>query len=300
MDGNTHPSNADLAAMLERVADLLEFQGANPFRVRSYRYAASTIRESRRSIESICRESGEEGLRELPGIGVRLAAALHEVIETGHLRLLERLESEVSPEEVFCQLPGVGSTLARRIHEELGVHTLEGIEVAAQNGRLEAVEGIGRRKAAGIADALAGILSRSARRHARRRAVDLRHEPPVELLLDLDAEYRREAAADRLRRIAPRRFNPEHRAWLPIMEVTREGWEFTLLFSNTARAHELERTDDWVVIYYHRDHDEGQCTLVTAQAGPLRGLRVVRGREPECVAHYGARPSGKAIGSRNE
>jgi putative hydrolase len=59
------------------------------------------------------------------------------------------------------------------------------------------------------------------------------------------------------------------------------------MFSNTARAHELRKTQDWVVIYYYDDHQqEGQHTLVTETHGPLQGQRVVRGREAECRRYY--------------
>ena len=78
------------------------------------------------------------------------------------------------------------------------------------------------------------------------------------------------------------------RAWLPVLHVEKEGWYFTALFSNTARAHELGKTRDWVVIYYERDGEEDQCTVVTERSGALRGRRVVRGREDEC-ARLGAR-----------
>ena len=87
--------------------------------------------------------------------------------------------------------------------------------------------------------------------------------------------------------IAPKRFNPEGKSWLPVMHITRHGWHFTVLFSNTARAHELERTHDWVVIYFYDDqHHEGQHTVVTETRGPLTGQRVVRGREAECGEYY--------------
>jgi hypothetical protein len=108
-------------------------------------------------------------------------------------------------------------------------------------------------------------------------------------LLHVDAEYRRKAANNELCTITPRRFNPEHRSWLPILHAERDGWTLTALFSNTARAHELGTTDDWVIIYYERDGDEGQSTVVTERRGALVGRRVVRGREAECLAHY--RPS---------
>ncbi|NNL66915.1 MAG: DNA-binding protein, partial [Myxococcales bacterium] len=108
-----------------------------------------------------------------------------------------------------------------------------------------------------------------------------RDRPPVALLLDMDSEYRRRAEAGELRRIAPRRFNPGGKAWLPVLHCERDGWSFNALFSNTARAHELGRTHDWVVIYWERDGHEDQCTVVTERSGPRAGRRVVRGREDE-------------------
>jgi putative hydrolase len=113
-------------------------------------------------------------------------------------------------------------------------------------------------------------------------------EPPVEMLLDVDREYRDAAAAGRLPRIAPRRFNPTGEAWLPILHTERDHWHFTALFSNTFRAHALERTRDWVVVYFHADtRPEGQRTIVTETSGALEGRRVVRGRESECEVSYG-------------
>jgi hypothetical protein len=120
----------------------------------------------------------------------------------------------------------------------------------------------------------------SNRRTVRRGFAD---SPSVDLLLDVDAEYRRKAAAGTLPKIAPKRFNPERIAWLPILHTQRDKWHFTALFSNTARAHELGRTGDWVVLYYDDDdHQEGQNTVVTETKGAMSGKRVVRGREAEC------------------
>jgi DNA polymerase (family X) len=107
------------------------------------------------------------------------------------------------------------------------------------------------------------------------------------MLLDVDAEYRRRAAAGELPRIAPRRFNPQGEAWLPILHCERGEWHFSVLYSNTAAAHRLGRTRDWVVVYcYDGDHQEGQHTVVTETRGGLRGKRVVRGRELQCRDHY--------------
>jgi putative hydrolase len=102
-----------------------------------------------------------------------------------------------------------------------------------------------------------------------------------------DREYRAKAAADKLKKIAPKRFNPNGAAWLPILHSDRGRWHFTALFSNTARAHELDKVRDWVVLYFHSDSGgEAQRTIVTETRGVLAGQRVVRGRERECLPVY--------------
>jgi len=113
--------------------------------------------------------------------------------------------------------------------------------------------------------------------------------PDAGLLLEIDREYREKARAGQLRRIAPRRMNPEGDAWLPVLNTRFGPWHFTALFSNTERAHELHRTSDWVVIYFSdSEGEDGQATVVTERRGALTGRRVVRGREPECARHYAA------------
>ncbi len=108
--------------------------------------------------------------------------------------------------------------------------------------------------------------------------------PEQQILLAIDADYRRAAASNELRKIAPKRFNPRREAWLPVMHGMRDGWRFSALYSNTALAHQLGRTHDWVVIYYRRgDEAEEHATVVTEHRGAARGQRVVRGRETESV-----------------
>jgi len=141
------------------------------------------------------------------------------------------------------------------------------------------VPGIGPRRAAAIRASLTAMLDRLRRRP--RIAGPAQNEPPVELLLEMDREYREQAAAGKLPTITPKRFNPDGKSWLPILHADRQGWHFTALFSNTQRAHELHMTKDWVVIYFYdgEHHVEGQRTVVTETRGPLVGQRVVRGRE---------------------
>jgi putative hydrolase len=108
----------------------------------------------------------------------------------------------------------------------------------------------------------------------------------VGLILKIDDQYRSKAAKGELKTIAPRRFNIEKKASLPILHVDEEDWLFTAMYSNSARAHELGKTKDWVIIYYERDGDENQCTVVTERSGILKGWRVIRGRESECLSYY--------------
>lgn len=277
--------NRRIADRLREAADLLEVQGANPFRVRAYRDAAATLETLDRDVGEILDEEGIEGLERLPRIGRSLAAAIAEMVRTGRWAQLERLRGAVDPVGLFASIPGIGPELAKRIWETLGVDTLEELELAAHDGRLQQVRGIGPERAAMLRAVLAEMLARTRRRPRR----EPRDEPDVATLLDVDAEYREKAEAGRLPKIAPRRFNPTGEAWLPILHTQRGPWHFTVLYSNTALAHELGTVRDWVVIYFHRDNEpeEGQRTVVTETRGPLVGRRVVRGRERECREHYG-------------
>jgi putative hydrolase len=278
--------NARCADRLREAADLLEAQHANPFRVSAYRKAATTVLELTEDLASLVDRDGLPGLEALPGIGRGIAAALLEMVRTGHWTQLERLRGSADPVQLLTAVPGLGHRLAERIHEELHVDTLEGLEVAAHDGSLETVTGVGPRRAAAIRASLQTMLSRSRPHRAAPDAVRA-EGPPVATVLAVDRAYRSQSEAGRLPTIAPRRFNPSGEAWLPVLHTVQDGWHFTALYSNTAQAHQLGRTRDWVVLYFYDDeHAEGQHTVVTEAHGPLAGRRVVRGREAECRAFY--------------
>ena len=286
-------TNTQIADILEQVADRLEAQHANIYRIDAYRAGAAVVRNHPTSIQDLALTEGRAGLDALPQIGSSLSGTIDEIAQTGRLRMLERLEGRLSPVELFKTVPGIGEELAERIHRELDIDTLEELEVAAHDGHLDDVAGFGPRRLEAVRDILGTMLARSARGRARRfdqlerigaqvtRTEPAETKPSVELLLDVDREYREKAQADELPRIAPKRNNPDGAAWLPILHSFRDGWHFTALFSNTDRAHELGRVRDWVVIYVERDGHEGQCTVVTEYRGPRTGKRVVRGREDE-------------------
>jgi len=275
------PTNAQVAGSLREAAELLAQQGANFFRYRAYSRAADTVESLPEAVAAILRREGVKGLVRRPTIGEGIAAAIAEMIETGSWSFLDRLRGASTPERVLQSVPAIGPAFAHRIHDELHVDSLEELELAAHDGRLETVVGIGPRRA----EAIRAALAYRSRRAPDSRPQDGRERPSVEQLLEVDRTYREQAAAGALPTVSPRRFNPGRRTWLPIGHYDREPWHFTALHSNTARAHRLGRTGDWVVLYaYDDDHRESQHTVVTESTGPLAGRRVVRGREPECLA----------------
>jgi hypothetical protein len=276
--------NAAIADQLDEIGQRLSAQDADPFRVRAYHTAAETLRGLERPVAEILKRDGAEGLTTLRGIGDSLARSIEQLAHTGRLGLLERLRGDSMPELTFASVPGIGRGMATRIHERLGIETLPELEAAAYDGRLATVPGMGRKRIRAVRESLAG---RFRRRPSLPQQPATTH-PPVGELLDVDREYRRKAEAGRLVRIAPRRFNPTGAAWLPILHTTRSGRRYTALYSNTARAHELEMVHDWVVIYRDDDGGHGQWTVVTSRFGPLSGRRVVRGREAECAVYYAA------------
>lgn len=276
-------SNASVAAKLDEVAQLLEDQDANSFRVAAYKRAAATIRELDRPLDEIVQQEGLAGLDKLPGVGETIARLIHQIVTTRRLPMLDRLRGESDPITLLRTVPGIGKVTAERAHDELGIDTLEELEVAAYDGRLARVLRLGEKRIAGIRDSLASRLG-SIRRSAR--ASPPYEQPPVSEILDVDREYRRKSDHRLLPMIAPRRFNPQHQKWLPILHTRRGERQYTAVFSNTPRAHQLNKTSDWVVIYYDGHGRERQCTVITAMYGPLAGRRIVRGREEECKRYY--------------
>lgn len=281
---NTTIENTEIAARLDRCADLLEAQRADANRVRAYRTAANSVRGYPGSVATLARDGGPAALEALHGVGKGIAAAIDQLVRTGRWAMLDRLEGEVSVERLLLTLPGFGDTLAHRVHTQLGVETLEDLERAAHDGSLGQVRGFGARRLRMVQSELASMLAHAPR--AERPSGPAASGPSVAALLEIDARYRDEAARDRLPRIAPRRFNPSGEAWLPILHTEAEDFHVHALFSNTARAHQLHRSRDWVILYFDREGASGQHTVVTETHGPLAGRRVVRGREAECSAYY--------------
>jgi len=134
--------NSDVAEIFEKVADLLEIEGANQFRVRAYRDAARTIRSLSRSLLDLVEEG--EDLTELPGIGEDLAGKIQEIVETGDLDQLERLTRQTPADLAkMLEISGLGPKRVQTIHEDLGVSNLKELRAAAAKGKIQELDGLG-------------------------------------------------------------------------------------------------------------------------------------------------------------
>src|SRR5690349_4855308 len=116
--------NQEVATRLDQVAELLEAQDANPFRVQAYRNAAALLRDLKRPVHKILATEGVEGLQRLPGIGQSLANTIEQLVYNGNIPLLERLRGETRPARVLATVPGIGPKLAERIHDQLDIESL--------------------------------------------------------------------------------------------------------------------------------------------------------------------------------
>jgi len=131
--------NNDVAGIFNRMADLLEIQAANPFRIRAYRNAARTVAGLLKRVSDMV-EAGEP-LDDLPGIGKDLAGKIQEIVKTGTLPQLEDLEKQVPPQlRELTQIPGLGGKRVAALHQELGVSSAQDLKEKAQKG-----EGFGKK-----------------------------------------------------------------------------------------------------------------------------------------------------------
>lgn len=134
--------NADVSRVLDSMADLLEIQGANPFRVRAYRNASRVVGETGRDIAEMVREGDD--LTRLPGIGRDLAQKIREIISTGHLSALDTLETTLPPSLLdLRKIPGLGPKRVQTLYRTLGVRSIQDLEKSLKSGRLRTLSGFG-------------------------------------------------------------------------------------------------------------------------------------------------------------
>jgi DNA polymerase (family 10) len=134
--------NRDIADIFDHVADLLEIEGANSFRVRAYRNAANTVRDQSRSVADMV--ANDEDLSDLPDIGEDLAGKIAGIVKTGELPLLEEISGEVPDAMVAAtRIPGIGPKRAKALFEALDLRSIDDLREAAEDGRIEGIEGFG-------------------------------------------------------------------------------------------------------------------------------------------------------------
>ncbi|MCX8005203.1 MAG: helix-hairpin-helix domain-containing protein, partial [Burkholderiaceae bacterium] len=155
-------TNADIAAAFEEIADLLELQDANPFRVRAYRNAARLIGDLKLDLAATV--AAGKPLPKLPGVGADLAGKIEELARTGKLSALERLRRQV-PAGIteLLRLPGLGPKRVRTLYERLHVHTPEQVLRAARDGRIRELPGFGAKTESRLAEAIGARLAQSRR-----------------------------------------------------------------------------------------------------------------------------------------
>ncbi|MFL6674842.1 MAG: DNA polymerase/3'-5' exonuclease PolX [Massilia sp.] len=189
--GKVQVQNAEIAAVFYEIADLLEIENSNPFRIRAYRNAARTVQMLAPNVQALV-EAGRD-LKELPGIGIELAERIAEVAEGGTCELREQLRRELPPEiHRLLRIPGLGPKRVRLLYQERGIHTPEQLLRAAREGQLRTIRGLGEKTEQRILEVVQAQLS-SERRFSIADAADM-VEPLIGYLQELAATGRVEAA----------------------------------------------------------------------------------------------------------
>jgi len=154
--------NGEIAAVLQDVGMLLQIQGANPFRIRAYENAARAVEEHSVPLRTMVAEGAD--LTALPGIGKDMARYITELVTTGRLSILDELTAEI-PRSLLelVRLPGVGPKRARKLWEALGITTLDALDAAARDGRVEELDGFGRKTQQRILDGIGKLRARGDR-----------------------------------------------------------------------------------------------------------------------------------------
>ncbi|MCK5481714.1 MAG: DNA polymerase III, partial [Gammaproteobacteria bacterium] len=188
--------NEDIAAVFDEIADLLEIEGDNPFRIRAYHNGAQTLRELGREVRTLI-EHGEDITR-LSGIGKNLATKIHEILDTGHCRTLDKLRKKLPADLTdLLKLPGLGPRRVHALFHELDIHTHEQLERAARDGLIQQLPGFGAKTETRILEALQAHADTSRR---FKLAVAGRYAEPLVAYLKTASGVRKVEVAGSFRR----------------------------------------------------------------------------------------------------
>jgi len=161
--GEPSADNAEVARVLQQIADMLEFKNENPFKFRSYQMAAETIGAMGTPVIDIVARGGAGELQKIPGIGKTISTQILEIVETGKSSYFEELTQDV-PATVLDlrRVSGIGLKTAQLLYRELGVKSLEELRSFAEGGGLASVPGLGEKTLARITKSLARLLDNPA------------------------------------------------------------------------------------------------------------------------------------------
>jgi DNA polymerase (family 10) len=192
------PANPEVAAQLELLADILELEGTESFRVLAYRRAATRVRETGSSVAQLALDGKA---KELQGIGATIEGKIVQIVEKGEIEALTKHKQQVPPDVVeFIHLPGLGPKTARRIWLELGITTLDGLRAAAEDQRLRVLSGLGPKTEENILRSIGARKETGPQRTLLGVALPLVHEAVDELRSHPAAVKVSEAGSVRRRR----------------------------------------------------------------------------------------------------
>ncbi|MEZ5831793.1 MAG: DNA polymerase/3'-5' exonuclease PolX [Dongiaceae bacterium] len=168
--------NNEIADIFDEIAELLEIQQANPFRIRAYRTAARTLRGLQREVADSLKKG--EKLTDLPGIGDDLAGKIKDVVDTGGTELLYRLRRELPHGLIaLLKLPGLGPKRAKLLYDKLGISSVAALQKAARAGKLAEIPGLGAKTQTAILNAAETVSA------APQRVLRWRVRPVVDSLI---------------------------------------------------------------------------------------------------------------------
>jgi len=145
--------NEEIAVVFDEIADLLEIEGDNPFRIRAYHNGARTLRELGQDVRTLVDQGAD--LTRLAGVGKNLAAKIHEIIDAGHCSTLNKLRKQLPADLTqLLKLPGLGPKRVHALYHELDIHTHEQLERAARDGLIRQLPGFGEKTEARILEAI--------------------------------------------------------------------------------------------------------------------------------------------------
>ena len=199
--------NEDIAGRLDEVSRIFAEQEANHFRVQAYQQAATSLRGLSCPVSEVFAKEGIAGLENIPGVGETIARSIRDILLHGKLAMLQRLRGEHDPLGLLLSVPGVGKVTAWKLYEDLGIESLEELEAAAHDGRLERFPGWAPSASPDFA-----ILCERLGRIRQEPSVPLqREDAPIAELLDVDRQYREEAALEHERRLLHAALIPRER-----------------------------------------------------------------------------------------